>query len=162
MILIRRLDEKADNLVFMYYLIYTSEAKLGVDEVELYEILKSSVRNNLKLDITGLLIFHSGTFIQMLEGSRESVHEIYQVIKEDVRHSNVQKLISSTADRRYFSDWRMALEVVHEKTFTEIEAYQSLIDSSSFLAGLNRNHVGIRLLKYFYETYKTKPYTPLV
>ncbi len=141
----------------MYYLIYTSTAKPTVDEVELYDILATSIRNNRKLDVTGLLIYHSGTFIQMLEGSRENVLQIYEAIKQDPRHFNVEQLISDVTDKRHFGEWHMALEVVHKKTFEEIPAYQHLEQSSAFLMGMNHDHLGIRLLGYFHQTYLTNP-----
>lgn len=140
----------------MYYLIYTSNALPTTGETEQYDILTKSVKNNTELDLTGLLIYHNGTFIQMLEGPRDNVHKIYETIKKDERHDQVQTLISGTVEKRQFPDWRMALEVTHKRTFAEVDAYQSFLDSSQFLEGIQHDHIGVRLLKYFYEIHQSK------
>ncbi len=138
----------------MYYLIYISTAIDGVDEEELHDILEKSVRNNELHGITGLLIFNSGMFIQMLEGNREAVHMIYDKIKADDRHTKISTLMNGESDKRFFPNWRMALKVTFEKTFRQMEAYESLGEGSDFLNGIKDEHVGIRLLRYFYESTK--------
>ena len=137
----------------MYYLIYTSTARSETDEVELYDILTTSVKKNEKFNITGLLIYHEGSFIQMLEGDQENVDDIYDSIKVDNRHHNVIKLISGQSEKRYFPDWSMALKVTHKKTFLEIKSYKSIIDSSKFLQGIQNDHIGLQLLRFFYEVH---------
>ena len=139
------------TFIIMYYLIYTSTAEPEVDEVELYDILNRSVKNNKELDITGMLVYHDGSFIQLLEGDRERVHSIYRKIKNDARHRNVIKLSSGEHEDRCFPNWSMALEVVHEKTFSEISAFRSLDSSDLFFDELNQNHVGLKLIRYFYS-----------
>ncbi len=136
----------------MYYLIYISAAKLGVDEVEMHEILTESVRNNELHELTGLLVYNDGMFIQMLEGGRTSVELIYEKIKKDVRHFDVRTLSDGNSTKRHFPNWRMALGVTHEKTFRQLEAFENLEEASDFLQGIPDDHIGIRLLRYFYES----------
>ena len=43
----------------MYFLIYNSTVADGVGEVDLHDILTTSVERNEKLDVTGLLVYPS-------------------------------------------------------------------------------------------------------
>lgn len=135
----------------MFYLIYTSTILDHTSEVELYDILESSIRNNTEKDITGLLIYNDGMFIQMLEGGREEVNSIYRKILDDKRHYNITTLLSGETSKRHFPHWRMALEVTHEKTFRQLEAFESLQEANDFLEGMHDDDASIRLLRYFYK-----------
>ena len=136
----------------MYYLIYISAAKPGVDEVEMHEILTVAVKNNEAHDVTGLLVYHDGMFIQMLEGEKQDVELIFEKIQKDERHFDIRTLSKGTSEKRHFPNWRMALEVTHEKTFRQLEAFEGLKEGSDFLDGLEDNQIGIRLLRYFYTS----------
>lgn len=136
----------------MYYLIYISAAKAGVGEVEMHDILTEAILNNELHNLTGLLVYNDAMFIQMLEGEKKDVEFIYEKIKKDERHFDVRILSSGPSVQRYFPHWRMALEVTLEKTFRQLEAFESLNEASNFLEGIPDDHIGIRLLRYFYES----------
>ncbi|MFT6150089.1 MAG: hypothetical protein ACJAUH_002787, partial [Saprospiraceae bacterium] len=48
-----------------------------IAETELLAILNRCRKNNSERQVTGLLIFAEGTFIQALEGNKEDVLQIY-------------------------------------------------------------------------------------
>ena len=50
-------------------LVYVSNAKYGLGDRDMESILAASRRNNRALDVTGLLIYADGVFIQVLEGA---------------------------------------------------------------------------------------------
>lgn len=103
------------------------------------------------MDVTGLLILDDGTFIQLLEGDADHVHQIYDSIKKDDRHFNVVTLYKGESDRRYFPDWRMAFEATMEKTFRQMKEYENLGQASDFLQNADYSHQGLKLLRFFYE-----------
>ena len=70
----------------MYYLIYSSKASDGMNETDLKQILAKAEEKNKKQNITGLLVYFNGTFIQMLEGKKEDVLETFERIEDDDRH----------------------------------------------------------------------------
>ena len=135
----------------MYYLVYSSTAQEGLNEVELHEILSASARNNEPLDITGMLLFHKNTFIQMLEGPKENVLDLFNKIKKDGRHHGVLTLYEGETDHRFFPHWRMAFEAVMEKTFREMTEYENLNEASDFLEASQDEHQGLKVLRYFYN-----------
>ena len=91
-------------------------------------------------------------FIQMLEGEKIAVETTYEKIKKDTRHFDVRTLSNGNSTKRYFPNWCMALEVTHEKTFRQLDAFENLKEASDFLQGIPDDHIRIRLLRYFYET----------
>lgn len=135
----------------MYYLIYSSKAAPGLTEDDLHHIITASQRNNESNDLTGLLVFHNGSFIQMLEGDEDAVQETFDRIVEDERHTAVYKLFSGQTDSRHFPDWKMAMRVVDENEFNHISAYEPLEAGDRFLHQVEDDHIGVRMLRYFYE-----------
>jgi len=91
----------------MFYLIYVSSAvKLMTDE-ELIALLEQSREKNLGLGITGMLLYKSGNFMQMLEGERDTVLGLYETIRHDDRHRNVINIIGDDIKHRNFEHWSM-------------------------------------------------------
>jgi hypothetical protein len=135
----------------MYYLIYSSTASDDMNESVLKEILSEAERCNKLQNITGLLVYFGSSFIQMLEGKEEDVLETFERIKGDPRHERIIQLFSGDADRRHFPNWKMALEVVDKTAFSNIESYESLSEGNQFLQDLDDGHIGLKMLRYFYE-----------
>jgi hypothetical protein len=139
----------------MYFLIYSSKANHDISQQELHDILEDSKKNNAANEITGMLILYKDTFIQMLEGDGQAVKATFERIKEDDRHYPVLTLFEGYTDKRHFPDWKMALEVVDEDSFRKIDAYESLEEGDRFLHQIDDDHIGLRMLKFFYDQKKT-------
>jgi len=70
-------------------------------------ILQQSRHNNPKLGITGLLCVSDNLFIQVLEGGRDEVCELYNAIARDDRHEHVRILAYEEISERRFGGWTM-------------------------------------------------------
>lgn len=88
-------------------LVYTSGAVNEMTEPELDALLVQSREKNARLGITGLLLYKSGLFIQVLEGSEREVRSLYATIESDVRHRGVTLIFCRPAAKREFPQWRM-------------------------------------------------------
>jgi hypothetical protein len=86
---------------------YASRAVPAVDQEELVAILKKSKVNNPKAGITGVLCFSEGIFMQVLEGGRTAVNQLYNRIAADPRHSDVVLLHYDEIAERRFAGWSM-------------------------------------------------------
>lgn len=75
----------------------------------LSQICGESRKNNSKLDITGLISYSNGYFMQAIEGEREQVHALYRKIAFDNRHSHIVKILDVEIDQRFFPNWDMKL-----------------------------------------------------
>jgi hypothetical protein len=87
--------------------LYASRAAEPLPAAVLDEILAQSHRNNPRRGITGLLCFTSEVFVQVLEGGRDEVCELYNAIVRDGRHSQVRLLAYEEIAERRFGNWTM-------------------------------------------------------
>ncbi|MCR0981017.1 BLUF domain-containing protein [Roseomonas populi] len=94
-----------------YRLIYVSRNALrgtpAEREEEVDRILEASRRNNTRDGITGALLFNESCFAQVLEGGSEAIHEVFERIQLDPRHSDTVVLAFEPAPRE-FGGWSMA------------------------------------------------------
>ena len=88
-------------------LIYISSALREMDDAELDQLLVEARAQNLALDITGMLLYSGGTFMQVLEGERDTVLRLYARIINDPRHKDVTLIEHETCETRCFPDWSM-------------------------------------------------------
>ena len=99
----------------MLSLIYSSVATRSLDDDDLAGLLAQSRRANAENDITGVLLFRNGYFLQLLEGPDQAVRAKMATIKHDGRPqlSNVGYThdartglirVSVTADRNLLMD----------------------------------------------------------
>ncbi len=88
-------------------LLYASRAVAAISAGVLDDILAQSRRNNPPLGVTGLLCVSDETFMQVLEGGRDEVCEIYNAIVRDGRHTQVRLLIYEEIQERRFGAWTM-------------------------------------------------------
>ena len=99
-------------------LVYRSRSQIVGAEYE--KLMATCLRNNPKRDITGVLISHSGWFLQVLEGTAANVNSLFKVIEEDPRHSDFLLLRFNAIATRDFSDWSMASIEVDEQRFINL------------------------------------------
>jgi hypothetical protein len=90
----------------LYQLIYCSRST-DLSEQDITRILEASKRNNPKDFITGMLMFDSSRFLQLLEGPRSKITQRFTAISQDTRHTDVELIHVGPADFRLFSDWAM-------------------------------------------------------
>ena len=92
----------------MYQLNYRSTSRPGLGLDDLDAILETANMVNQARDITGCLIYHDNSFVQILEGSKQDVLHVYAKIKADERHHSVNLLWENEVNTRYFEEWNMA------------------------------------------------------
>jgi hypothetical protein len=95
-----------------YRLIYASAAQHLLDARELEEILTVARRNNARRGISGMLLYRAGSFIQLLEGSKEAVSDLFATIEADPRHRSVMVLDQRAVDAPALPDWSMGYREV--------------------------------------------------
>ena len=90
-------------------LLYASRAVSAVDQEELHSILKQSKADNARNGITGALCLctQERIFVQVLEGSRSVVNDVYRRILADTRHVDVVLLQYEEIEARRFAGWAM-------------------------------------------------------
>lgn len=137
----------------MIYLAYCSAATELMRSAELVELLRLSHQNNERDRITGMLLYHEGSFMQVLEGEPETVHSTYARILRDPRHRNVIKLAEAPLAERNFGSWAMSFKDTRDLSAADLAAYSLFlkepIDSSQY-----GGHRALKLLLSFREVVK--------
>ena len=87
--------------------LYASRVVNPLNSGLLDSILQQSCKNNPPLGVTGLLCFTKNIFIQIIEGGRDEVNQLYLTIARDDRHREVQLLAFDEVSQRQFSNWTM-------------------------------------------------------
>jgi hypothetical protein len=88
-------------------LLHASRAAAPLTEAVIAEILDQSRRHNPPHGITGMLCHDATQFIQVLEGGRDEVCELYNTIVRDPRHVQVRILLYEEIAERRFGGWTM-------------------------------------------------------
>ena len=88
-------------------LLYASRPVAPLTTEVVDAILAQSRAHNPKLGITGILCYSHDLFLQVLEGSRDAVCEMYNTIVRDDRHTHVRILCYEEIAERRFGNWTM-------------------------------------------------------
>jgi hypothetical protein len=114
----------------LFQLIYLSS--LVTDEPEILSaILDSSVRNNKRRDITGMMLYQEGKVMQVLEGEKGNVIETFQAIQLDVRHQDIFVLIEEEITSRKFATWSMGFRQLSQADFEKFTGATNVFKARS-------------------------------
>ncbi len=117
--------DRAAKATTVFQLGYASAATKPFGPDELKELLSKARTKNSSLNVTGMLLYHEGSFLQVLEGDKAVVETLYATIAEDPRHANAMLLFKNEATERSFDQWTMGFR-------------QLVKDATDVPAGLNR------------------------
>jgi len=131
----------------MKYIIYIGSTVKLMTETELADMLIENQQNNRISNITGMLIYAEGTFMQVLEGNEEDVKNACRKMERNTRHKNIIKLAEDHLSKPNFSTWSMAFLASNRAVVEKLEGYINP-ESSSFL-NTDSTHAAIVLLKNF-------------
>ena len=113
----------------IHQLIYISAANRDFSEDELEELLAKARENNSALGITGMLLFHEGSFIQALEGPQDKVKALYEKIAQDKRHTETVVLYKSDQEERDFDSWSMGFYRSNQSSAENLEGFHNFLST---------------------------------
>jgi len=134
----------------MYQLIYLSSATRQLSADALLDLLKVSRENNIKHNITGMLLYFDGNFLQLMEGAEEDVTRLFAIIEKDTRHTGIITVEEGPVSKRLFSDWSMGFKETSMKEINELPGYTD-ITAKDFLQHItdNNDSYGLQILQTF-------------
>ena len=88
-------------------LLYASRPTSPLTASLIDTILAQSQDSNQAKGITGILCFSDDLFLQVLEGGRDKVCELFNAIVRDSRHEHVRILAYDEIPERRFGGWSM-------------------------------------------------------
>lgn len=86
---------------------YFSSAKKLMDQPDLEFLLSQARRNNAAEDLTGLLLYNDGCFVQYFEGPPAAVTGLIARLQRDQRHHHMIRMTEGPVEDRSFADWSM-------------------------------------------------------
>ncbi len=110
----------------LYYLIYTSKPREPITMEMLEDITEKSIRNNAKINVTGMLLAIENKFLQFLEGEEKDVREIYSKICEDGRHHEINKWLQGYENERVFKEWSMGSWMLSNEVLEKLGALNDI------------------------------------
>jgi uncharacterized membrane protein (DUF373 family) len=134
----------------MIQITYASTATAPMSTADLRDILAASRRNNAAHGITGMLLFHDGTFLQVLEGEEPEVEALFDHISTDDRHTDVTVLERKTITEREYPDWSMGFKKLSREDLSNIAALDGFDESKLSAVYLaSHNNVLKSLMRHF-------------
>lgn len=118
-----------------YTLCYVSKAAKGLTETAIKEIFSTTLQNNTRKGIHGILLYGMGDFFQVLEGDKKMIEALYEdKIKEDPRHYDVFEVIRKETQNSIFSAYSSLFTIVKtNKQLEQIKDYlkQNKVNTTS-------------------------------
>lgn len=86
---------------------YMSKAVHLMSDHQLDRLLNKARIRNKKNNITGMLLYADGSFLQVIEGGERAVKDTFTLIQKDIKHKDIKILFEDTIESRHFSEWSM-------------------------------------------------------
>lgn len=115
----------------MHQLVYVSTAAETFDAQALTRLLSVARRNNRADDVTGMLLYHEGSFFQVLEGDEDAVRRVFHRVEKDPRHRMVTVLMEQPVEARAFGDWTMAFRRMGDFDPAEVPGFSRYLERSA-------------------------------
>lgn len=114
----------------MFRLVYISGETTKLSPEALESLVMEARRKNEQLSITGLLLYGSGNFLQILEGTEETVKNLYEAIRIDRRHRRVITINQEPIAAREFPGWSMGFREISQLSASASENFTNLSKTS--------------------------------
>lgn len=118
----------------VFHLVYISQAHEGISYTDIHSILGTSRAYNASKNITGLLVFREGYFMQVLEGTEPEIKTLLGKIIMDSRNHTLRVLLETQSEERMFSDWSMAFvdgDLSHNATSHLVNLYEVVLSANN-------------------------------
>ena len=113
----------------LHCLVYVSLANKEMSDQDLKGLLKAARNKNEKLNVTGLLLYRDGFFIQALEGEEGTIDALFDRISKDSRHRDVTTVYKKPIKQRAFPDWTMGFSRMDDAVLEKIDGYSDFLQN---------------------------------
>jgi hypothetical protein len=132
------------------YLAYVSRQSHILSEDDISALLQKCRINNAQKDITGMLIYFDGTFVQFLEGPEAHINALFAKINKDKRHQDIILLLDGKTKKREFAEWSMAYKKLSASDVNNIDGLKNFKKEDLFKGkDPNTEHPGLVMIKAF-------------
>lgn len=112
----------------LFYLVYISSAPHPMSDAELRELLAISRENNLRDELSGMLLYKDGNFMQVLEGRKLKVLTLAEKLRRDTRHKKMFVILEGDIEERAFEGWSMGFKHLTDLTAEQVPGYTEFMN----------------------------------
>lgn len=127
----------------LHQVIYISYLKHTFNESDFFDQLMLSRQSNALNNITGMLFYGSGKYVQLIEGPKNSVSQLMGNIHEDDRHYDIEIIADTLISHRNFAGHSMAYRLFADNELEQLTGFDDIKHNT-----LAAPHI-IKLLKLF-------------
>ncbi len=131
------------------FVIYVSKVSVPLSKTALNDLIAESRHNNKENLITGILLHIDGVFLQYIEGPEDKIDQLYQKIKEDDRHRDLNILESGLIQTRKYKEWQMLF-----KRITLPELNQLIGNKKVDIKNIDINLINHETAKQIFEQFQ--------
>jgi hypothetical protein len=90
-----------------YAIAYKSRATRELTPRDLDRLLLDARSFNQGAGVTGVLLYHAGSFFQYFEGPGKGVEAVYERIRKATTHTDIVELLKAPCRSRQFESWHI-------------------------------------------------------
>lgn len=109
---------------------YLSKQAQTLKNPELEKLFEFIIEMNPSLNITGALLYNNNFFLQVLEGSKKTVKELFSKIRKDKRHTDILMIFDQRIENRIFQNYEANFSIL--KTKADIERLNTYLSNYDF------------------------------
>ena len=113
-------------------IIYTSHISDGTDDGDIFEMIKKAQKYNIHREISGFLVSDSKMLVQLIEGNKSDVDELFDKIKIDPRHYDVKIQFEDMTDSRIMPFLGMGLCLINSYSNYQQDFYFNRSQAKEF------------------------------
>jgi hypothetical protein len=121
----------------LIHVIYVSSAAPDISEHDTVKFLNEARKANRKNDVSGMMLYIGGSFLQLLEGEATKVDIVCGTIFRDERE--MRMVLREPIAEREFPEWTMGFEAVAPLEAARLLGEPLLFDSVSRVARIESN-----------------------
>lgn len=94
---------------------YISKEVPTKDDPNFADLFDFVIKFNKDHNITGVLLYEDGFFLQVLEGETQLIKDLFQRIKRDQRHKDVLNILDRPIEKPIFKSYSTGFSILTEK-----------------------------------------------
>lgn len=108
---------------------YLSKQAETLKDSELENLFKYILEMNPTLNITGAILHNNNFFLQVLEGNKKTIEDLFAKIRKDKRHKNILLILNQKIGNRIFNNYEANFSIMKTKADIErLNTYLSRYD----------------------------------
>ena len=107
----------------IYSLAYVSYAADNLTQEQINQVFNFTVNWNIDHKISGFLVHNNRNFVQLLEGDKNEIKDLFSRIAIDKRHKDIFLILEQEMPQRAFDGYKSGFLISDSRLHTELKDY---------------------------------------